>query len=91
MTPITNIKIARLGKKGGLVATAKEGNYMSAAKHPSQVIAVDAVKVTGQALEVNQYYTIAATGMPTTMNLLLDHINDTPSDGHVLYVFIEIR
>lgn len=90
MKQIQNIRIAQLGKKGGLIATAANGTYMSASGHASQVIAENAKNANGKALQVGSHYTIAATGMPTTMSFQLDHINDAPVDGK-LFVFIEDR
>jgi len=41
---------------------------------------VDSVAAPGQTLTVGALYTIVANGMPTTMNLRLDHIQVLP-DG----------
>jgi hypothetical protein len=90
MTPIQNIRIARLGKKGGLIARAARGTYMSAQGHPSQLIAENAKNESGKALEIGAHYSIAAVGMPTTANFRFEHINDAPTDGK-LFVFIETR
>ena len=88
MGVITNIKIASLNPKG-LVATAASGTYLKASGHPCQVIVENPANESGKALKVNNQYVIAAQGMYTTMNMVLDHINKEPSDG-VLYVFFEL-
>jgi hypothetical protein len=86
-TPITQLRISGQ-RENKLVATAPSGTYLHTPGHDSQVIAVDAVNEPGRKLTLGALYTIAATGMPTTMNLQLDHIESLP-DG-TLSVFYEL-
>ncbi len=85
MTPITNIKIVRLGRQhGGLVATADKGQYLYKKGYPSQVIVQDPVLAAGKQLQVEMSYAISADGMPTTNNMVPDHINGS------LAIFLEV-
>jgi hypothetical protein len=87
-TPITNVKISDFKKKK-LAATALSGSYLSAPGHPCQVLVLNPVIQPGMALTIGSFYAIAATGMPTTMNLQLDHIQQAHEGP--LYVFYEVR
>ncbi len=85
MTPITNIKIAKLGQQlGGVVATAEKGQYLYKKGYPSQVIVQDPVLTRGKELHMEMSYAISAEGMPTTNNMVLDHFNGS------LAVFLEV-
>lgn len=86
-TPITQLRISGQ-RENKLVATAPSGMYLHAPGHDSQVIAVDAIDEPGRKLTLGALYTIAATGMPTTMNLQLDHIELLPDA--TLSVFYEL-
>jgi hypothetical protein len=92
VTPVTNIKISD-PKLGALVATAASGNWgTSDSGHPSQLIAVNVVNVSGKSLVLNQLYTIAANsanGVITKANMQYDHKQDA-SDG-TLYAFYEVK
>ena len=85
---ITNVKMSDQKAKK-LAATAATGSYLFASGHPSQVIALDAVNQPGMQLTLHKLYAIAATGMPTTMNMQFDHVTHA-SDG-TLSVFYEVR
>jgi hypothetical protein len=85
MTPIANIKIAKLGARhGGVIATAVHGQYLHKNGHPGMVLAEDPNLAPGKELHVETSYAIAADGMPATSNMVLDHIVNN------LAVFIEV-
>lgn len=85
MTPIANIKIAKLGAKhGGMIATAVHGQYLHVNGHPGMVLVENPVLAPRKELHVETSYAIAADGMPTTSNMVLDHIVNN------LAVFIEV-
>jgi hypothetical protein len=90
-TPITGLKIARQRPAPGkLVATAATGTYLHAPGFAAQVFADDPVVVANEHLELHRLYTIAAAGMPTTLNLELDHITTVAPAGSIA-VFDELR
>jgi hypothetical protein len=88
MTPITNIKVSDQKAKQP-VGTAQSGQYLHASGHPSQALILDIQFQAGKNVEKGKLYAIAATGMPTTMNMQYDHSQHT-TDG-TLYVFYEVQ
>jgi len=88
-TPITNLRIAQQ-RPSKLAATAATGTYLHATGFASQVLANDPANVPGEHLIIGNLYSIAASGMPTTMNLQLDHFVPVHPTGTIA-VFYEVR
>lgn len=87
MANIQNLRISDQQRQK-LVGTANEGEYFHTPGHASQVLAFDVKLQDAQALQKGKLYSIAATNMPTTMNMQYDH-EQVGSNGRV-YVFIEV-
>lgn len=89
-TPIAGLRIARQRPAPGkLVATAATGTYLHAPGFAAQVFADDPEVLQNERLELHRLYTIAAAGMPTTLNLELDHITRVSAAGSIA-VFDEV-